>query len=60
MAYKVKIQKDDKRPYTARKTFETIEEADEYVQDIDGDYYELIYEIFDEDGNNVFTGALCN
>lgn len=60
MGYKVKYQKDSGRPYTVRKTFATIQDAQDYVEDIEGDFCELIYEIFDEDGNSVFMGAFCN
>ena len=60
MAYKVKYQRDNNRPYTVRKQFETVQDADDYVQDLECEYYELIYEIIDIDTNEtVFMGALC-
>lgn len=59
MAYKVKIQKDGDRPYTPRKLFETILDAQDYAFGVDdGDYGELVYYIYDEDGNEVDAGAI--
>lgn len=61
IAYKVKYQKDFGRPYTVRKRFDSIQDADDYVQDLDCEYCELVYEIIDEEtGKTEFTGALCN
>lgn len=60
MAYKVKCQKDFGRPFAIRKKFDTIEEADDYVQDKDWDCYEVVYEIINEETGEVeFTGAVC-
>lgn len=60
MAYKLKCQKDFGRPYTVRKNFDSIEDADDYVQDMDCECCELIYEIIDEEtGETKFVGAIC-
>lgn len=61
MTYKLKYEKDGGRPYTVRKTFPSISDAQDYAEDaqMNSDAVELYYEVIDESGNVVHAGCFC-
>ena len=57
--YQLKYQMGRAPVRTVKRRFATQYDADEYAQDLGGSCREMMYWIFDENGKEVFCGAIC-